>query len=71
MDLAMAEGFAFIAMARALLREPDLLRRIQADPGARSLCIHCNKCMPTIYSEARCVVLQPEPPRREPRIVGG
>ena len=33
MDLAMAEGFAFVAMARALLREPDLVQRIQADPA--------------------------------------
>jgi 2,4-dienoyl-CoA reductase-like NADH-dependent reductase (Old Yellow Enzyme family) len=56
MDLAMAEGFAFVAMARALLREPDLLARMQADPGTRSLCIHCNKCMPTIYSGTRCVL---------------
>jgi len=56
MDMAMAEGFAFVAMARALLREPDLLQRMQADPGARSLCIHCNKCMPTIYSGTHCVL---------------
>ena len=56
MDLAMAEGFAFVAMARALLREPDLLGRMQADPATRSLCIHCNKCMPTIYSGTRCVL---------------
>jgi 2,4-dienoyl-CoA reductase-like NADH-dependent reductase (Old Yellow Enzyme family) len=59
MDLAMAEGFAFVAMARALLREPDLLHRIQADPRARSLCIHCNKCMPTIYTGTRCVLASP------------
>ena len=59
MDLAMAEGFAFVAMARALLREPDLLRRIQADPGARSLCIHCNKCMPTIYRGTHCALTSP------------
>ena len=59
MDLAMAEGFTFVAMARALLREPDLLRRIQADPEARSLCIHCNKCMPTIYGGTHCVLTSP------------
>ena len=46
-------------MARALLREPELLHRIQADPGTRSLCIHCNKCMPTIYTGARCVLASP------------
>jgi 2,4-dienoyl-CoA reductase-like NADH-dependent reductase (Old Yellow Enzyme family) len=56
MDLAMAEGFAFVALARALLREPDLVRRIQADPRTRSLCVHCNKCMPTIYRGTHCVL---------------
>ena len=59
MDLAMAEGFAFVAMARALLREPGLLHRIRSDPAARSLCIHCNKCMPTIYSGTHCVLASP------------
>ncbi len=59
MDLAAAEGFSFVAMARALLREPDLLRRIQSAPSTRSLCVHCNKCMPTIYRGTHCV-LAPE-----------
>ncbi|MGW5157115.1 NADH:flavin oxidoreductase [Nonomuraea wenchangensis] len=56
MDLAMAEGFAFVAMARALLREPDLVNRLRTDPATRSLCVHCNKCMPTIYTGTRCVL---------------
>ncbi|UGQ15331.1 NADH:flavin oxidoreductase [Yinghuangia sp. ASG 101] len=66
MDLAMAEGFEFVAMGRAILREPDLINRIAADESRRavkSLCIHCNKCMPTIYSRTRCVLVDPEPPR--------
>ena len=63
MNLAMAEGFAFVAMARALLREPDLLHRIRADANARSLCIHCNRCMPTIYSGTRCVLATEGEPR--------
>lgn len=54
MDTAMAEGFAFVAMGRALLREPDLLTRITAEPGATSRCIHCNRCMPTIYRGTFC-----------------
>lgn len=57
MDTAMAEGFQFVAMARALLREPDLINRIQADPSTRSLCDHNNKCMTTIYRGSRCVYL--------------
>ncbi|UUO01096.1 NADH:flavin oxidoreductase [Mycolicibacterium novocastrense] len=56
MDLAMAEGFDFVAMGRALLAEPDLINRIQADSSVRSICDHCNKCMPTIYSHTHCVL---------------
>lgn len=54
MDEAMAAGFEFVAMARALLREPDLVSRLQADADATSLCIHCNRCMPTIYRGTHC-----------------
>lgn len=54
MDRAMAEGFDFVAMARALLREPDLLRRIGRDAATASSCVHCNRCMPTIYTGTRC-----------------
>lgn len=56
MDTAMAQGFEFVAMGRALLAEPDLINRIKADGSVRSLCDHCNKCMPTIYSRTRCVL---------------
>jgi 2,4-dienoyl-CoA reductase-like NADH-dependent reductase (Old Yellow Enzyme family) len=56
MDQAMAAGFDFVAMGRALLAEPDLINRIQADSQVRSVCDHCNKCMPTIYSRTHCVV---------------
>ena len=56
MDRAMAAGFDFVAMGRALLAEPDLINRIQADGQVRSVCDHCNKCMPTIYSRTHCVV---------------
>ena len=57
MDLAMAEGFDFVAMGRALLAEPDLINRITRDGAAvSSACTHCNKCMATIYSRTHCVV---------------
>jgi 2,4-dienoyl-CoA reductase-like NADH-dependent reductase (Old Yellow Enzyme family) len=60
-DQAMAEGFQFVAMGRALLREPDLVNRMRQDPGTRSLCIHCNKCMTTIYASGTRCVLVPGP----------
>lgn len=63
--LAMAEGFDFVAMGRALLREPDLVNRYQAGTSSTSLCVHCNRCMPTIYSGTRCVLVDPEPAPRE------
>ncbi|NBE53690.1 NADH:flavin oxidoreductase, partial [Streptomyces boluensis] len=66
MDRAMAEGFEFVAMGRALLREPDLIRRIAKDRTTESLCIHCNRCMPTIYSGTRCVLVEPEPEPEPP-----
>ena len=59
---ALAEGFSFVAMGRALLREPDLLRRWEAGKGGESLCVHCNKCMPSIYSGTRCVLVEDSPP---------
>ncbi len=54
---ALAEGFSFVAMARALLRQPDLVARWAAGDRSEGLCIHCNKCMPTIYSGTRCVLI--------------
>jgi 2,4-dienoyl-CoA reductase-like NADH-dependent reductase (Old Yellow Enzyme family) len=57
---ALDEGFALVAMGRALLREPGLLRRWQAGHLGEGLCVHCNKCMPTIYRGTHCVLVPPE-----------
>jgi len=54
---AMADGFEFVAMGRALLREPDLVRRFQGGMATDALCVHCNKCIPTIYRGTRCVLV--------------
>jgi 2,4-dienoyl-CoA reductase-like NADH-dependent reductase (Old Yellow Enzyme family) len=56
---ALTEGFEFVAMARALLREPDLPNRMRDDHQLAGLCIHCNKCLPTIYTGTRCVLASP------------
>lgn len=52
---AMAHGFPFVAMGRALLREPALLNRMQTEADAQGRCIHCNKCMATVFSTTNCV----------------
>ncbi|NEB72646.1 NADH:flavin oxidoreductase, partial [Streptomyces fulvissimus] len=65
MDRAMSEGFEFVAMARALLREPDLVNRLREDASTPSLCIHCNKCMPTNFTGTRCVLVDRATTRRE------
>ncbi len=59
-ERAMQEGFEFVAMARALLREPDLVDRMRSGRASESLCVHCNKCMPTIYRGTRCVLVTTE-----------
>jgi 2,4-dienoyl-CoA reductase-like NADH-dependent reductase (Old Yellow Enzyme family) len=76
-EAALAEGFAFVAMARALLREPDLPNRMQAGTSRASLCIHCNQCMLTISSHmakglrvdrdrvgTRCILVKDDLPPR-------
>ena len=60
MERAMVEGFEYVAMARALLREPDLVNRMSAGETNEGICIHCNQCMPTIYSGTRCTVVDPD-----------
>jgi 2,4-dienoyl-CoA reductase-like NADH-dependent reductase (Old Yellow Enzyme family) len=59
-EQAVDNGFDFVAMARALLREPDLVNKMRKGVASESLCIHCNKCMPTIYRGTRCVLVGPK-----------
>jgi 2,4-dienoyl-CoA reductase-like NADH-dependent reductase (Old Yellow Enzyme family) len=56
---AMDEGFDFVAMGRALLREPDLVARLAAGQTAAGTCTHCNKCIPSIFTGTRCVLDNP------------
>jgi len=59
---AFAEGFDFVAMGRALLREPDLVARLAAGQATAGTCTHCNKCIPSIFTGTRCVLDHPDPP---------
>jgi 4,4'-dithiodibutanoate disulfide reductase len=58
MQAAVDEGFSFVAMGRALLRDPDLVARMARGELTQGRCTHCNLCAPTIYSRegTHCVV---------------
>ncbi len=64
---ALDDGFELVAMARALLREPALIARWEQGQVGDGLCIHCNKCMPTIYRGTHCVLV---PPAERPGLAG-
>ena len=51
------EGADFIALSRPFIREPDLVRKWEADRSHRALCISCNGCFRPGITEGgiRCV----------------
>ena len=51
-----------MTFGRAPLREPNLVRRCAEGSQTGSLCVHCNKCMPAVFTGTHCVLL-PEPER--------
>ncbi|MDF2582812.1 MAG: NADH:flavin oxidoreductase/NADH oxidase [Mycobacterium sp.] len=55
-ETGVREGFGFVAMGRALLREPDLVNKMIADADVRSRCNHNNKCMVTVFARTHCVL---------------
>jgi len=61
-ERVLGEGFSFVAIARAILRDPDLPNKLAAERTDHGLCVHCNKCMATIYSGTRCVLVPEESP---------
>ncbi|MCB0976266.1 MAG: NADH:flavin oxidoreductase [Acidimicrobiales bacterium] len=60
LERVLGEGFSFVAMARALLRDPDLPNKLAAEDTDHGLCVHCNKCMATIFTGTRCVLVPEE-----------
>lgn len=60
-ERAMDAGFEFVAMARAILHHPDIVDEWRRGDGVVSGCVHCNRCMPTIYTGTRCPLVDPRP----------
>ncbi len=66
-DEVLAEGFDAIALARALIREPDFVNRLRREEAAGertpSRCDHCNYCAARIYtSNMACHLVEAPPP---------
>ncbi|MDJ0785283.1 MAG: NADH:flavin oxidoreductase [Myxococcota bacterium] len=60
MEQALTEGFDFLAMGRALIRDPDLVRRMEQGVLKASRCSHCNLCMVEMErGGTRCVEREP------------
>jgi 2,4-dienoyl-CoA reductase-like NADH-dependent reductase (Old Yellow Enzyme family) len=57
LDAAMAQGFSFVAMGRALIADPDLVARMQRGEASRSRCTACNACVAAMDAGGiRCVL---------------
>lgn len=51
MDKALSEGFEFVQMGRALLKEPDFINRLAREAGHHCGCEHINYCIARMYSK--------------------
>jgi 2,4-dienoyl-CoA reductase-like NADH-dependent reductase (Old Yellow Enzyme family) len=60
-ERGLAAGFEFVAMGRAILHHPGIVDEWSRNTGTTSGCIHCNRCMPTIYTGTRCPLVDPRP----------
>jgi len=45
MQQALEEGFAFLAMGRALIHDPEMVKHLRSGKMTESGCTHCNLCM--------------------------
>lgn len=46
----LSHGFEAVQMARSVLREPDFVNKLKADPHYRSQCRHSNYCIGRMYT---------------------
>jgi 2,4-dienoyl-CoA reductase-like NADH-dependent reductase (Old Yellow Enzyme family) len=59
MERALDEGFDFVALGRALVRDPDFTAKVRAGALEASDCDHCNRCVAEMAATGvRCVCLE-------------
>jgi 2,4-dienoyl-CoA reductase-like NADH-dependent reductase (Old Yellow Enzyme family) len=57
MEAAIDEGFGFVALGRALIRQPDLVARLADGTLDASPCVPCNRCVVEMErGGVRCVL---------------
>lgn len=57
LETAMAEGFDFVALGRALIADPELVNELQAEKKTRSRCTSCNECIAEMdLGGIRCIL---------------
>ena len=67
-EKAMAEGFDFVAMGRALIADPDFVARMARGEAVRTRCIQCNRCVAEMdIAGVRCVLDDPVAPQMAAR----
>jgi 2,4-dienoyl-CoA reductase-like NADH-dependent reductase (Old Yellow Enzyme family) len=62
LEAAVAEGFAAVALGRALIRDPDLVLRMQRGELDAGRCSHCNRCIVEMERGGTRCVERPGPP---------
>jgi 2,4-dienoyl-CoA reductase-like NADH-dependent reductase (Old Yellow Enzyme family) len=45
METALEEGFDFVQIGRATIRDPNFVNKLKAGIITRSDCDHCNRCV--------------------------
>jgi 2,4-dienoyl-CoA reductase-like NADH-dependent reductase (Old Yellow Enzyme family) len=61
----LGKGFEFVAMARALVRDPGFVLKLKSDRDSGSGCMHSNYCIAVMYSgEMACFQEDPAVPEK-------
>lgn len=56
-DEVLGNGFEMVAIARALIKDPDFIKKLQNNELSRSECDICNYCIAVMYSrQAACIM---------------
>jgi 2,4-dienoyl-CoA reductase-like NADH-dependent reductase (Old Yellow Enzyme family) len=56
-DEVLDNGFEFVALARALIKDPDFVKKLYNNELSRSECDTCNYCIAVMYSrQAACIM---------------